>query len=106
MYQIGTAYLNDVNRIVAEKYKVDGMAVHPAYFYPNEVESRSASELMMKVYWEHYGYLYFIETRNLPTAEVLARIHSGGPKGWRKPSTLKYWHKVKAVMDAAKGTDI
>ena len=101
VYQISPAYLKDVNRIIAEKYKVDGMTVHPAYFYPNEVESRSASELMMKVYWEYYGYMYFMETRNLPTAEVLARIHNGGPNGWKNPATLKYWNKVKAAMEAA-----
>lgn len=101
MYQISPAYLNDVNRIIAEKCKVNGVAVHPAYFYPNEVESRLASELMMKLYWAHYGYLYFMETRNLPTAEVLARIHNGGPNGWKKPSTIKYWHKVKAAIEAA-----
>ena len=101
VYQIRPAYLKDVNRIIAETYKVDGMPVHPAYFYPNEVYVRSASELMMKVYWEHYGYLYYKRTATLPTAEVLARIHNGGPNGWRKESTLKYWHKVKAAMDAA-----
>lgn len=99
VYQISLAYLNDVNRIIAEKYKVDGMSIHPAYFYPNEVESRSASELMMRVYWEHYGYRYYMETRNLPTTEVLARIHNGGPNGWKRPTTLRYWHKVKAAME-------
>jgi hypothetical protein len=27
--------------------------------------------------------------------ERLARIHNGGPNGWRKPATDKYWAKVK-----------
>ena len=102
VYQISSAYLNDANRIIARMFKINGSTVHPAYFYPNEVKSRSASELMMKIYWEYYGNQYFMTTQRLPTAEVLVRIHNGGPDGWRKESTLKYWHKVKAVMDTAK----
>lgn len=32
-------------------------------------------------------------------AEVIARIHNGGPKGASKESTLKYWGRVKAVLE-------
>ena len=105
VYQISSAYLQDVNRIIAEKFKVNGCAIHPAYFYPNEMYSRSASELMMTIYWEYYGNRYLMTTNRLPTAEVLARIHNGGPDGWKKPSTLIFWKKVKAAMDAAKGAE-
>ena len=101
VYQISSAYLNDANRISAGMFKINGSTVHPAYFYPNEVKSRSASELMMKIYWEYYGNRYFTTTKRFPTAEVLVRIHNGGPDGWKNPATLKYWQKVKAVMDAA-----
>jgi hypothetical protein len=31
-------------------------------------------------------------------AEKVARIHNGGPKGYRKQATLKYWHKVLARL--------
>ncbi len=31
-------------------------------------------------------------------AEVIARIHNGGPKGASSPSTLKYWEKVKKAL--------
>ena len=34
-----------------------------------------------------------------PTAEDMARIHNGGPNGWKKPSTLKYWKKVEALLN-------
>jgi hypothetical protein len=40
-------------------------------------------------------------TRHAPknaTAEDLARIHNGGPKGHTKKATLKYWDKVKKEM--------
>ena len=29
------------------------------------------------------------------TMEDIARIHNGGPNGYKKESTLKYWEKVK-----------
>lgn len=32
------------------------------------------------------------------TAQDLARIHNGGPKGHIKKATLKYWDKVKKEM--------
>jgi len=30
-----------------------------------------------------------------PTNEKLARNWNGGPNGYKKPSTIKYWNKVK-----------
>ena len=33
-------------------------------------------------------------------AEKVARIHNGGPKGYRKKATEKYWKKVKILLDA------
>lgn len=33
-------------------------------------------------------------------AEVLARIHAGGPNGAVDPSTLAYWNDVKRALDA------
>ena len=32
-------------------------------------------------------------------AEKVARIHNGGPKGYRKKATVKYWKKVQKVLD-------
>lgn len=32
------------------------------------------------------------------TAEDIARIHNGGPNGWKKQSTEKYWSKVNAQL--------
>jgi soluble lytic murein transglycosylase-like protein len=36
------------------------------------------------------------------TAEDIARIHNGGPNGYKKPATVAYWNKVKAVLEADK----
>jgi len=37
--------------------------------------------------------------------EMLARIHNGGPRGYLKPATLKYWLKVQRLLtDTGKNT--
>lgn len=35
-----------------------------------------------------------------PTIEDWARIHNGGPEGWRRDSTLSYWQKFQRVVEA------
>lgn len=32
-------------------------------------------------------------------AEKVARIHNGGPRGYRKTATKKYWDKVQKLLD-------
>jgi hypothetical protein len=46
---------------------------------------------VVRAYFRRYG-SKFLQKRNL---QALARIHNGGPKGHKKPSTLPYWKKVK-----------
>ena len=55
---------------------------------------------VMLAYWARYS---GIERRlndaiDMETAEWLARTHNGGPRGYRKQATVKYWRKVKEVM--------
>ena len=52
----------------------------------------------IEAYWDYYGARYFRLTQSRPTAEVLARIHNGGPDGWRKPETVHYWRKVCSAL--------
>ena len=33
-------------------------------------------------------------------AETIARTHNGGPKGWTKPATDRYWARVEAQLRA------
>jgi hypothetical protein len=33
-----------------------------------------------------------------PTLEDMARIWNGGPAGWKRESTIKYWKKVQRLM--------
>jgi len=42
-------------------------------------------------YWDRYA------PKNA-TDEQLARIHNGGPQGWKNSNTIKYWNKVKKEL--------
>ena len=52
--------------------------------------NRALAVKVCAVYLEHYG-----RDRNM---EALARIWNGGPAGHKKPSTVKYWQKVKQFI--------
>jgi len=59
--------------------------------------SKIYSELVMERYFNRYA----TEARlgHKPTYEDLARIHNGGPNGYKKSATIGYWNKVKEIMD-------
>jgi len=96
IYQITKEYYQDVCRICDLKC----YPAPPAY--ADMVRLDYYSEAAMYLYWLHYGGRYL---KNLPgrriTYEYLARVHNGGPDGWRKDCTLKYWEKVKREMERA-----
>ncbi|MBX4216220.1 hypothetical protein KW797_04725 [Candidatus Parcubacteria bacterium] len=50
--------------------------------------------------FKNYMRIYATEARlgRKVTAEDVARIHNGGPNGFKKPETLKYWGKVKKYL--------
>lgn len=86
VYQIRKIYVKDVNRFGRERY------------YDGDVKNKELSEQMMRDYWYHYGAQYRVDEHKQVTYEVLARIHNGGPTGYKKASTLAYWEKVKKVL--------
>ena len=88
VYQIEEAYVNDVNRILKR-----------VEFCIDDCLNPRRSEEMMWTYWRYYGTRYFEKTGLQPSEEVLARIHNGGPSGWKKKSTEKFWQKVKAALE-------
>lgn len=56
------------------------------------------SKAVAKAYLQRYGKYYESLPENRgkrATFEVLARIHNGGPTGWKKASTQQYAEKVK-----------
>lgn len=77
--QIRPILVREVNRLLA---KNDILKVYTL----NDRWSKVKSIEMFNVIKEH--------TTN-PTNEKLARNWNGGPNGYKKPSTLKYWYKVK-----------
>ena len=58
--------------------------------------SYAYSEMVIQAYMDRYA----TERRlgHPATDEDIARIHNGGPNGFRKRSTLKYWRKVRAYL--------
>lgn len=87
VYQLSDMYIDDVNDICGKQV-----------FLHTDKFSRDKSEQMMVIYWSHYGQRYQNKTGNEPTYEVLARIHNGGPDGWSKYATKRYWKRVQERM--------
>lgn len=56
---------------------------------------RSLMRRLVLGYWGFYGSQYRRTTGKPVTAEVLARIHNGGPTGWKKKATASYWRRVR-----------
>ncbi len=78
-YQIRAAYLADVNK----NYKKDVLKTWGRLLTLEDMQySPSKSKFVVKRYLEYYGGLYQKKTGKEPTAEVLARIHNGGPSAW------------------------
>lgn len=44
-------------------------------------------------------YATFERLGRAPQCEDFARIHNGGPNGFKNPSTLKYWERVKECLE-------
>ena len=88
--QIRPVCIDDINRIVGEeKY-----CLADRYCRAKSVE-------MFEIYTSHY-YNHFkkqILKANISEFEAKARIWNGGPRGWQKESTKKYWAKVKKQLE-------
>lgn len=81
--QIHKIYVDDVNRILGRN----------KYTYANR-KNRDKSREMVKIYLTYYA----SKIGRKPTYEDMARIHNGGPNGYKKLKTLWYWFKVKARL--------
>jgi len=84
--QIWDVVVKDVNRVYKTKY------VHDDAFNPTKARD------IAEKYLSFWGKRYQINNKKAPTYEVLARIWNGGPKGYKKSATDKYWKKVKNVL--------
>lgn len=86
VYQIQPCYIRDVNRFM------------PVFKLSDRL-SPYKSRWMMEIYWSVYGRQYLLDTGARPSYETLARIHNGGPEGYKKSATLRYWHRVKKQLE-------
>ncbi len=91
--QIHPVVVEDVNRIYQTKYTEKDRL--------NKAKSMSICRLYLK----YYGTRYQLKTGKKATMEALARIWNGGPDGWKKQSTVKYWKKVKGLYEQQKKKD-
>ena len=87
-YQLHKVYVDDVNKIIKNK----GFKTRFTY---NDRFNAHKSRVMTLIYLKHYGKVYERKTGKKASLEVLARIHNGGPSGYKKQATVKYWEKVK-----------
>lgn len=83
--QIRQPYCNDVNRAYGTK------------FFANTLLGRRA--VSKAIFWLYMSlYATSAQLGRLPTNEDRARIHNGGPYGWKSPATVGYWNKVKTYL--------
>ena len=69
----------------------------PIFEY-NDCFDKEYSEFIIIAYMERYvpdAMEYF-------DPEVIARTHNGGPNGFAKDSTIKYWEKIKPIFNERK----
>lgn len=59
--------------------------------------NRAALDWVFEKYTNHYATRARLGRE--PTGEDRARIWNGGPNGWKKKSTRKYWQDVKKVLE-------
>tara|TARA_R110000851_G_scaffold43505_1_gene107503 strand:- start:1293 stop:1766 length:474 start_codon:yes stop_codon:yes gene_type:complete len=62
--------------------------------------TRSYAIMVFDAYMQRYARSAWTDPLKFD-AEKVARIHNGGPKGYKKTATIKYWNKVKKVLDVA-----
>ncbi len=93
-FQIHKIYVDDVNRIQLAKHEERHMGYLPYKYHWRK--DRNISRDMVSIYLRYYATMRRIDRK--PTAEDMARIHNGGPNGWKKDSTKEYWGKVKIYL--------
>lgn len=87
LLQIHIGVVYDVNRVCGKKYT------------RSDRWDAEKSKEICRLYLLHWGKHYEKTTGKKATLEILARCWNGGPLGWKKKSTEKYWQKVKAQIE-------
>jgi hypothetical protein len=77
--QIQRAVIHDVN------------AVYGTQFTLQDSHQPLKARQVCVLYLQYWGLRYKATTGRTPTPEVLARIWNGGPHGYKRNATRKYW---------------
>jgi len=93
--QLHQVYVRDCNIIL------QSMGSSFRYEYADR-DKEPHSVGMALLYLRHYCRQYEKDTGKKATMEIAARIHNGGPTGWKKKSTEKYWKKVELALEGKK----
>ena len=128
-YQIHKIYVRDVNRILklTDESVVIGNVTYSSFSYYDRWDKIKSRAMVMVHLWyyEHKARMND-PFRFLDKMETMARIHNGGPDGWRNDpqwfvrnrgytleqaerkiaNTKAYWLKVKDRLDLKVGTAI
>ena len=90
-YQISEAYYNDA--VEQTPSLQDNGQTYQNVMGPG---SCAYSERVIQAYMDRYATV--ARLGHTATDKDIARIHNGGPNGFRRSSTLKYWKKVQAYL--------
>ena len=90
--QIRKVCVDDVNRILKSK------GAKERYTYKARLSIKKSRE-MFYIYIGNYAKHYGKTQGKVASYEVKARIWNGGPNGWKKQSTVKYWKKVRKELE-------
>ena len=96
-YQIHKIYVDDVNKILKR------LNIWLSFSYDDRWDKKKSRE-MIRHYVKYYTLIPNLRdyTWRIYDLEKAARIHNGGPEGWKKESTKPYWQKVKTRLEAAR----
>ena len=96
LLQVRKPYVDDINKVVGPKmmFKMWGKARLTTV----DMKDKTKAVWATKVYLVYWGKQYESDTGKKVNEQVYARIHNGGPNGWRKWTTAYYWHKVRNRM--------
>ena len=82
-FQIRQCYLTDANEAAGTNYTL------------SQMRDPRLAMAVVRAYLTRWGEAYERRTGNPATAEVLARIHNGGPRGAEKDCTLAYARRFR-----------
>jgi hypothetical protein len=104
-FQLHKIYVDDVNRIMQH------WGWDESYTYADRLDKKMSRRMVRNYisYWTEFALSKYLLThwadRELEITDEMqfkyaAKIHNGGPDGWKKESTEPYWQKVKARMES------